>query len=106
MFLNSLVEKLFTTAAIDNIDHNKTSSISSNLFHGTNISLFQRYNNVIENETITYDFSIAEFKEEINFQLPLYYSDISPASGVKSQFLTLKTNEYPRNITVNPVHYS
>ena len=95
MFLNSLVEKLFTTAAIDNIDYNKTS-----------ISLFQHYNNVIENENITYDFSKAEFKEEINFQLPLYYSDIGPASGVKSQFLTLKTNEYPRNITVNPVHYS
>ena len=32
---------VFTTAAIDNIDHNPSSSTSKNYFHGTSISLFQ-----------------------------------------------------------------
>lgn len=33
--------KLFTTAAVDNIDHNPTSTSSHDSFHGTGISLFQ-----------------------------------------------------------------
>ncbi|KAH3888539.1 hypothetical protein DPMN_012575 [Dreissena polymorpha] len=32
---------IFTTAAMDNIDHNPTSTTSSSSFHGTSISLFQ-----------------------------------------------------------------
>ena len=32
---------LFTTAAIDNIDHDPSSTSSHDLFHGTGISLFQ-----------------------------------------------------------------
>ena len=33
---------LFTTAAVDNIDHNPSSTSSHDAFHGTCISLFQR----------------------------------------------------------------
>ena len=33
--------KLFTTAAIDNIDHNPSSTTAQDSFHGTGISLFQ-----------------------------------------------------------------
>ena len=36
-----LADSLFTTAAIDNVDHNASSSISKDHFHGTSISLFQ-----------------------------------------------------------------
>lgn len=32
---------LFTTAAVDNIDHNPTSTTAHDSFHGTGISLFQ-----------------------------------------------------------------
>ena len=32
---------LFTTAAIDNLDHNPSSSLSIECFHGTSISIFQ-----------------------------------------------------------------
>ena len=32
---------LFTTAAMDNIDHNPTSTTATTSFHGTSISLFQ-----------------------------------------------------------------
>jgi len=33
--------QVFTSAAVDNIDHNPTSSTSKDAFHGTAISLFQ-----------------------------------------------------------------
>ena len=32
---------LFTTAAMDNIDHNPTSTTATTAFHGTSISVFQ-----------------------------------------------------------------
>ena len=103
---DSLVENLFTATTIDNIDHNETSSRSSSNFHGTSISMFQHYDNLIEKDNITYNFSKADYKKDRNFELPLYYNDISSLSGVKSQFPILTTNEYPKNITVNPVHDS
>ena len=37
----SLKRQMFTTAAIDNVDHNSTSNTSKSHFHGTSISLFQ-----------------------------------------------------------------
>ena len=37
----NLRKNLFTTAAIDNIDHNPSSTTSYGAFHGTGISLFQ-----------------------------------------------------------------
>ena len=36
-----LKERLFTTAAVDNIDYNPSSTTASGSFHGTGISLFQ-----------------------------------------------------------------
>lgn len=32
---------VFTTAAVDNVDHNPSSTTAKNSFHGTSISLFQ-----------------------------------------------------------------
>ena len=37
----SMKDGVFTTAAIDNIDHNVTATSAQQLFHGTSISLFQ-----------------------------------------------------------------
>ena len=37
----SMRKRLFTTAAVDNTDHNPTSTTASSSFHGTSISLFQ-----------------------------------------------------------------
>lgn len=37
----NLREALFTTAAVDNIDHNLSSTTATDSFHGTGISLFQ-----------------------------------------------------------------
>ena len=43
----TLQPKLFTVAAIDNIDHNTSSTTSKASFHGTSISIFQYHNTLI-----------------------------------------------------------
>ena len=53
---DSLFENLFITTAINSIDYKETSSTSSSHFHGTSISMFQHYDNLIEKENITYNF--------------------------------------------------
>ena len=47
----NLSKNVFTVAAVDNIDHNPSSSTSKSSFHGTGISLFQ--NTKIENTSDT-----------------------------------------------------
>jgi hypothetical protein len=37
----NLRKRLFTTTAIDNIDHNPSSTTASDSFHGTGVTLFQ-----------------------------------------------------------------
>ena len=37
----NLKKGVFTTAAVDNIDHNPTAASAKSSFHGTSISLFQ-----------------------------------------------------------------
>ena len=37
----TLIKGLFTTAAIDNIDHNPSSTTAKDSFHGTSITVFQ-----------------------------------------------------------------
>ena len=68
--------------------------------------MFQHYDNLIEKENIKYNYSKANYKNERNFELTLYYNDINHVSGVKSQFPIVTTIEYPKNITVNLVHDS
>ena len=41
---------LFTTGAVDNIDHNPSSNTARDSFHGTGISLFQNRENQVSNE--------------------------------------------------------
>ena len=83
---DSLIEELFTTVVINNIDHNKTSCTSSSHFHGTSISVFQHYDNLIGKENITYNSCKADYEKDRNFELALCNNDISPVSGVKVNF--------------------
>ena len=50
----SLYCGLFTCAAIDNIDHNSSSSTSKSSFHGTSISLFQYPAKEMQNKRFIY----------------------------------------------------
>ena len=67
---------LFTTAAIDNIDHNPSSTTAKSSFHGTSISLFQHEvsNNISETFKLDTDTALSS----IEVKLPDQYTDILP----------------------------
>lgn len=75
--------QLFTTAAIDNIDHNPSSTTAQDSFHGTGISIFQHPQHEasgVERITITtLDSSHTISKKGLN-KLPQLYTDVPPVT--------------------------
>ena len=72
--------KLFTTAAVDNIDHNTSSTSSHSSFHGTAISLVQhpsKNESGISRAVDKVDPSKTSSSKTIS-ELPSTYSDIAP----------------------------
>ena len=72
---------LFTTSAVDNIDHNPSSTTSKSSFPGTGISLFQHPHNVGDGEVRVYNPSseTAEIASKTVPSLPDYYSVVPAA---------------------------
>ena len=58
-------KRLFTTAAVDNIDHNSSSITAIDPFHGTGISLFQHPNPESEEEDGVAEHVISANKEAV-----------------------------------------
>ena len=73
-------KNLYTTAAVDNIDHNPSATTAKDCFHGTGISLFQ-----FRNSTFTGDSNISTAFDDTTCQsqtvnpLPESYTIIPPA---------------------------
>ena len=86
-----LENSVFTTSAIDNIDHNATSSTAESHFHGTGISLFQHPDESIKEHLFEYDFSTKNY-DQTELSLPDYYTYISPILDGKAEFPILLTN--------------
>ena len=75
---------LFTTGCLDNIDHNPSSTLCNDSFHGTAISVTQHItdDNVgQEREVPTIHGDISKSKMEV---LPLYFTNIHPVSEIKN----------------------
>ena len=89
-----LRKHLFTTAAIDNIDHNPTSTTAGQSFHGTGISLFQ--NRTSESDGTKRERQPARNTESSQkYSLPDYYTNVSPASLVTKQPVIQPTEVLP-----------
>lgn len=75
----SLRKGLFTTAAVENIDHNPSSTTSKDSFHGTGISLFQHFSNQLpgeEREAVTLEQTTSGTKAVS--QLPESFTNLPP----------------------------
>ena len=95
--------ELFTTAAVDNIDHNPSSTSSQSSFHGTAISLVQHPCNGelgTPRDTDVFDPSKPSTSKTIS-HLPSSYSEVTPmalttgdlnASEVPQQLLTSRVS--------------
>ena len=73
---------LFTTAAVDNIDHNLSSTTAHNSFHGTGISFFQHPDeDCFETpQTVNNDFTTSETTVA---HLPEAYTNVVPITAIK-----------------------
>ena len=71
---SSLKKGIFTSAAIDNIDHSPSSTTAMEAFYGTSISVFQHPEEDIEPENFVLEIGIEEM--DVKLQLPEYYTAI------------------------------
>ena len=76
VFPPSLKFNLFTTGAFDNIDHNPSSTIAEDSFHGTGISLFQH--KACEHDGLDQNISTSMSENKKLSSLPDSYTYIRP----------------------------
>ena len=81
----TLQNGVFTTAAIDNIDHNPSSTTATDAFHGTSISIFQHPEEEQIEKVFTLDREID--KMNIPLELPESFTAIFPAKTLPSEYL-------------------
>ena len=84
---NILRKYLFTTAAMDNINHNPTATTATTSFHGTSISIFQHP--IVGNEGEQQEPNRIDTKVNKIQELPGSYTNVRPA------FFTQKNPEPP-----------
>ena len=77
----SLVQDLFTFAALDNVDHDPSSSTAKSSFHGTSVTIFQQHEGEIRKEP----FILKETAVK-KIELPEYYTDIKGVLSFSQQF--------------------
>ena len=80
--LPKLQTGLFTSAAIDNIDHNHSSATTTTSFHGTSITIFQHTDHSMQNVPVQYDMNNSMTTKT---KLPSYYTDIEHSKGGKPE---------------------
>ena len=72
-------KRIFTTAAMDNIDHNSTATTATTSFHGTSISLFQ-YPTLDNKGEKLEPFQITDHSVKKVPELPDSYTNVRPAA--------------------------
>lgn len=74
---------VFTTAAVDNIDHNPSATTAKDSFHGTAISLLQHPSHPGEgvDRSIVIGAESGGERSSAIAQLPHYYTDVPPVTG-------------------------
>lgn len=84
---------VFTVAAVDNIDHNMSSTTASSSFHGTSISLMQQPDQTLGG-TQSISMSKSASKSKRVRQLPSSYTDVPPVR-LKTEQPEITLNEGP-----------
>jgi len=96
----NLHEGLFITAAIDNIDHNPSSTTTKDSFHGTGISLFQHVN-LQQSEPEVLDCVIDQSSiGKTLLELPASYTNVQPVVESKKD-VSLPRADYPLRTEYN-----
>ncbi|XP_065670919.1 uncharacterized protein LOC136089121 [Hydra vulgaris] len=88
-----LSEGVFTTAAIDNIDHNPSSTTSNDSFHGSSVTIIQHPDTPHSNSKSTSDGLL--WSRKINSKLPDTYTTLPATNNVVSEPLMTTLNASP-----------
>ena len=88
-----LQENIFTVSAIDNLDHNPSSSTATDSFHGAGISIFQFQTN--QDDSFKFELSKTSRNNDSSPSLPSYYTNVKP---------TKSTPSTPRISTINSMN--
>eukprot|EP00112_Aurelia_sp_Birch-Aquarium-sp1_P011752 Seg2473.2 transcript_id=Seg2473.2/GoldUCD/mRNA.D3Y31 product="hypothetical protein" protein_id=Seg2473.2/GoldUCD/D3Y31 len=80
----NLKEGLFTTAAVDNIDHNPSSATAVKAFHGTSISIFQHPEIALEPMQTDLKADLEDSSTKI--ELPESYTTLSPTKTKAGEY--------------------
>ena len=84
----TLRSNVFTTAAVDNIDHNPSATTAKNSLHGTGISLLQHPTCADEGVACSIALTGRDTGSKTVEPLPEYYTDVRPvASSVKGSMV-------------------
>ena len=97
---------LFTTAALDNIDHNPSATTAKSSFHGTGISLFQHHTNSERGEQrellqiagTRATKKVPSLPETYTNVRPAYFKDATPVPTASENMLHLKPEILFQNI--------
>ena len=92
----NMKKDIFTTAAIDNIDHNPSAASAKSSFHGTSMSLFQH----TPSQGISQE-QLIMVKEKVKkiSPLPDHYTNVKPASFIDQPIpLVQRIPDLPLNI--------
>jgi hypothetical protein len=82
----ALQHGLFTTAAVDNLDHNPSSASAVHAFHGTAISLTQHWDCSSEHSDLTNN--LGDFSRQCKTLkiLPTSYTEVTPVTVLNKDF--------------------
>ena len=75
-------ENIFTVSAIDNLDHNPSSSTAKDSFHGTGISIFHFQTN--QDDSFKFELSKTSRNNDSSPSLPSYYTNVKPTKSTPS----------------------
>ena len=78
-----LQENIFTVSAIDNLDHNPSSSTAKDSFHGTGISIFQFQTN--QDDSFKFELSKTSRNNDSPPSLPSYYTNVKTTKSTPSK---------------------
>ena len=93
-----------TSATVDNIDYNSTSSTAKDSFHGTGISLIQHPSSVSQgHDRGVQIISLSSYNASRSVVIPIYYTNVPPASIKTKEFTAPAVDSPMRPITLSNI---
>jgi len=97
----NLIPDVFTTAAIDNIDHNPTSNTAVESFHGSSVTIIQHPERVDIVPSKSLDLGCAKWTRKVTSHLPLSYTSLRPTLNPTSEWPLSTVNTLSSSLEFN-----